>query len=110
MSDFNTRARDYIDILEATLPQMQFHAYADRERTGAPLGFYIFAFITSDVLIGGYSIDANDDDTMLAGRLISLAQFFRRAWEEEVPRFFPQDLQSHYETHRDHGTLWRRIV
>lgn len=105
-----TRARDFTEVLAATLPQIQFQAYVPQGAPREVCDLHIFGFITTEVLIGGYCITEEQIRLDFTMHTLSMSQFFRRVWQSETPRFHPVALQAQYEEHRDGGQLWRRVV
>lgn len=105
-----TRARDLTEALAAILPQIQFQAYVAQGATQEVCDLYLFGFITNEVLVGGYCITDAQVGLDFNTHVLSMSQFFRRAWAGETPRFHPAEVQARYEEHREGGRLWQRVV
>ena len=109
-NEIETRAHDFVEALSSILPQMQFHVYTDPHAPPEATGIYIFGFITREVLIGGYAIEAERLTWDFSHQVLTLSQFFGKAWALEETRFYPEALHDLYERHRASGTLWRRVA
>jgi hypothetical protein len=102
--DLLTRARDLVDALTALLPQIQFEVYVQETAPADRTDLYIVGFITQEVLIGGYEIPAEYVPHDFTHHVLNLSQFFRKAWSDEVSRFYPQVLQATYARVKNGGS------
>jgi hypothetical protein len=104
-----TRAQDITTILTATLPNLHFQAYTLQQSTEAP-SLYLFAFLSPDVLMGGYMVEAQLTEDVFTQRIVSIARFFNKIGYGEAVRFFPPEVQTYYEIHRDTKGLLHRVA
>lgn len=104
------RARDLIETLQESLPPIQFHAYVPRDASHYVTDLYLMGFIAKDVPLGGFCLTAAQVQDDFAHDVLNLAQFFRKAWQQEEPRFYPPELQQAYEHHLATGELWWRVA
>jgi hypothetical protein len=109
-TDLATRAQDYLAALAATLPHLRFEAFTPHSPMVLHPPLYVLGFLTDDLLIGGYTLESPAEDTLFPERVLSMAQFFQKAWTGEYPRFFPPGLQTRYEVHRESQLLWQRVA
>lgn len=104
-SEQHVDASNFLEILEATLPDVQFHAY----RSTANTDLYICGFLNDEVLIGGYTLTSEQRETLFVAHSLNLTLFFQSVWSGESPRFYPPDMEALYNAHRENVTLWQRL-
>lgn len=104
------RAQEFIETLKEILPPILFHAYVPQDADHYITDLYLLGFLSHEVPLGGYRLTAEQVYEDFAHHMVNVAQFFRRAWQQETPRFFPPELQQWYEEHRATDALWWRVA
>jgi hypothetical protein len=104
------RAREFIETLQETLPTLFFHAYVPQDTDHYITDLYLLGFVANDLPFGGYCISAEQVYEDFAHHMLNVAQFFRKAWQQEESRYFPPELEQWYETHRVTNDLWWRVA
>lgn len=98
--------RDLLEVLESILPEVRFHAYTCHIGTN----LYICGFLEDDVLVGGYALTTAQIESHFVVHCLNLTAFFQKAWSGEAPRFYPEEMQTMYEVHRESAGLWRQLA